>query len=246
MNSGQMPNEKSQLRRIAAIYSSESLAGLNEQYHTYLRDAIIPSGGGRSALEVGCGKGLWTASLCTLYDRLDVVDGSAELIAKVACLCTQRAHLTTHVAMAEEFFWWSSDTWQHIYMTFLLEHLKDPVSVLQMVPAHLDQDGMLFVAVPNADSVHRVLAQRAGLLRSTCELSEQDVIVGHRRVYTRDLLREHLHQAGFQIIEEKSMGLKPLTLKQLEVLPASVMAALCRSGDLVPCNAAYLTAVARP
>lgn len=246
MNSNQMPNERSRLKRIAAVYNSESLAGVNEQYHTYLRDVIIPSSGGRSALEVGCGKGLWTAILCTLYDRLDVVDGSSELVAEVIQRCTQHAHLTAHVAMAEEFFIRSSDTWQHIYMTFLLEHLEDPVSVLRMVHTHLDQDGILFVAVPNADSVHRVLALRAGLVRSTSELSDQDVIVGHRRVYTRDLLREHLHQAGLQIVEEKSIGLKPLTLKQLEVLPASVIAALCGSGDLVPCNAAYLTAVARP
>jgi 2-polyprenyl-3-methyl-5-hydroxy-6-metoxy-1,4-benzoquinol methylase len=246
MSLSQRLNEESRLRQIAAVYHSESLAGPNEQYHIYLRDAIIPSKGGHSALELGCGKGLWTTALCTLYDRLDVVDGSLELLADIARRCTQRASLTTHVALAEEFLLACSSTWQHIYMTFLLEHIEDPVSVLRIAHARLEQDGMLFVAVPNADSVHRVLALRAGLIRSTSELSDKDVLVGHRRVYTRDLLREHLREADFQIVEERPIGLKPLTLKQLEVLPSSVIAALCASGDLVPDNAAYLTAVARP
>jgi hypothetical protein len=147
--------------------------------------------------------------------------------------------------LAEEFLRTAFETWQHIYMTFLLEHVEEPVEVLRLARARLAEDGALFVAVPNADSVHRVLALRAGLIRSTTELSENDIRVGHRRVYTQCLLREHLRKANLRITLEKPVGLKPLTLQQLEMLPGAVIAALCASGDLAPANAAYLAVEAR-
>jgi hypothetical protein len=130
-------------------------------------------------------------------------------------------------------------------MTFLLEHVEDPVLLLRLARSRLAEDGVLFVAVPNADSVHRVLALRAGLIQSTTELSDNDLRVGHRRVYTQALLREHLRQANLRITVEKRVGLKPLTLKQLGPLPEAVIAALCQSGDLAPANCAYLAAEAR-
>lgn len=240
------PDEQSRVRQIAATYHAEALAGLNEQYHLYLRDQVIPVEGGRSALELGCGKGLWTQLLLQRYDRVDVVDGSPELLKSLVPGGNPRATMIAHAAMAEEFLVTCSNTWQHIYMTFLLEHLEDPVAVLQRVGMCLDPDGMLMVAVPNADSIHRVLALRAGMIRSTDELSANDILVGHRRVYTRDLLRAHLRRAGFLITEEKSIGLKPLSLKQLEGLSSPVQAALCASGDLARDHAAYLVALARP
>lgn len=238
--------ELARLDRIASMYHSESLAGANEQYHIELRDSVIPAGGGDSALELGCGKGLWTRVLCQRYERLDVVDGSAELLADVARSCAGRARLTTHTALAEDFLLAASETWQHIYMTFLLEHVEEPVELLRLARSRLAENGRLFVAVPNADSVHRILALRAGLIASTTELSENDLRVGHRRVYTQALLREQLSRAGLRITLETPVGLKPLTLKQLEGLPDRVIAALCASGDLVPANSAYLVAEAAP
>jgi len=77
-------------------------------------------------------------------------------------------------------------------------------------------------------------------------LSENDIRVGHRRVYTRRLLQEHLLSAGFRIAQEKPIGLKPFSLKQLEELPVPVIEALCASGDLAPDNAAYLAVIVRP
>jgi hypothetical protein len=176
---------------------------------------------------------------------LDVVDGSIELLAEVARCCTGGARLNTHAALAEEFLLATSGTWQHVYMTFLLEHVEEPVKLLRLARSRLAEDGVLFVAVPNADSVHRVLALRAGMIRSTTELSENDIRVGHRRVYTQSLLREHLCDAEFRVTLEKPVGLKPLALKQLEMLPSTVITALCTSGDLAPANPAYLVAEAR-
>ena len=234
-------DEQSKLEKIGPEYRDQDLLGLNELYHLAMRDQMIAPEGGDSVLEIGCGAGLWTRLLCKRYQQVDVVDGSSQLLEQVALENADApATLTTHHALIEDFEPAPDQTWQHIYMTYLLEHLADPVAVLHRIGQWLAPDGILFIAVPNADSLHRVLALRMGLIQRTDELSANDHRVGHRRVYTRPLLRAHSHQAGYQITKELSIGLKPFTLKQMEHLPAEVGKALAASGDLAPDHGAYL------
>lgn len=233
--------ELKNVQRMAPVYGSDALAGANEQYHLYLRDSVIPEEGGRSALEVGCGKGLWTEVLCERYDTVDVVEGSEELLAQVVERCRgRRAKLTTHGVLVEDFAPAEGRTWQHVYMTFLLEHLADPVSVLRRMKHWLAEDGSLFLAVPNANSVHRVIAVRMGLIRTADELSDNDRRVGHRRVYTPGLLRSQVEQAGFEVAEEKPIGLKVVSLRQMETWAPELVAGFCASGDLAGAHAAYI------
>ena len=234
-------DEQSKLEKIGPEYRGQDLLGLNELYHRAMRDKMISPKGGDSALEIGCGAGLWTRVLCMRYQQVDVVDGSSQLLEQVALEnAGAPATLNTHHALIEDFERAPGRAWQHIYMTYLLEHLVDPVAVLRQIGQWLTPDGVLFVAVPNADSLHRVLAFRMGLIQRADELSANDHRVGHRRVYTRPLLREHLQQAGYKITKELSIGLKPFTLKQMEHLPADVCEALATSGDLAPDHGAYL------
>jgi 2-polyprenyl-3-methyl-5-hydroxy-6-metoxy-1,4-benzoquinol methylase len=231
--------ERRRLERIQRTYMDAELAGANEQYHLYLRDRMIPGEGGRSALELGCGKGLWTERLCDLYDEVDVVDGSRQLLDRVAQEHGGRAaKLTTHCALVEEFA--AGRHWQHVYMTFLLEHLEDPVAVLGGLQRFMDGDSHLFIAVPNALSVHREAAVRMGLIETVDELSANDHKVGHRRVYTPDLLQEQVRAAGFRIDEVMYVGLKPVNLKQMKSWSEDMVWAFCASGDLCGEHAAYL------
>ena len=235
------------LEALASVYHSEELAGANEQYHLYLRDAVIPQTGGRTALEIGCGKGLWTVVLAQLYDTLDIVDGSEQLLAGVVAACAgRRAQITTHVALAEEFLSAGHKSWQHIYMTFLLEHVEDPFELLRRAGRRLERDGRLFVCVPNCLSVHRLVAYRAGLIRTPDELSDNDRRVGHRRVYSEDLLRRHLEEAELRILDMRGIGLKVASLAQMADWSPDVIDAFADSGDLAPGHAAYIAATAVP
>ena len=232
-------SEKSDLDQIAPEYRSETLLGLNEQYHLVMRDEIIPEQGGESALEFGCGAGSWTEVLCDKYDSVDVVEGSRELIEELESRGFG-GKLSTHHSLIEEFQPDSSKKWEHVFMTFLMEHLQEPVEALSGIKTYMEEGGSLFLAVPNANSFHRVLAYRAGLISSTDELSENDHRVGHRRVYTKKLLHQQVLDAGFSIAREWSIGFKPLALRQMEQLSPEVGKALAVSGDLAPAYCAYL------
>ncbi len=236
--------EQNRLREISKVYHSEQLGGVNETYHLYLRDQLIPAEGGTSALELGCGNGSWSRVLCQRYAELDIVDGSEDLLAFVKEECAGgQAVIRTHAQLVEEFLEQVTRGWQDIYMTFLLEHLVDPITCLRAACRLLEENGRMFLAVPNADSVHRILAVRAGIIQHQTNLSDSDKLVDHRRIYTRALLHEHIETAGLRITAEKAIGLKPLTLNQLSPLPENVVDALCLSGDLAPANAAYLAVI---
>ena len=230
------------LQKISGCYDSEGLDGVNERYHLQVRDSLIPNDGGISALELGCGKGLWSKVLCSRYGEVDIVDGSGELLEKVkhensGC----RAEVRIHRGLVEDFIHSAQRMWQHIYMTFFLEHVLEPVAVLAGVKKLLEENGCLFVVVPNAESLHRVIAHRMGMIESMGRLSDNDILVGHRRIYTIDMLRSQLLEAGYTITEERTVGLKPLNLGQMKEWPCDLVEAFCESADLSPQHGAYIT-----
>ncbi len=239
-------NERCRLDDIATHYTSDHLAGANETYHLVVRDAMIPVGGGESALEIGCGKGLWTKVLCDRYRRVDVVDSSQYLLDR---LCREnqnrQATLSVHCSLIEDFVMIEhKDKWDHIFLTFLLEHVEKPTELLRRLKTMLSPHGQLLIAVPNAESVHRMLACRMGLIQHTGELSENDILVGHRRVYTTSMLTKQVQDAGLNIDNAQTVGLKPLSLAQMTEWPQPLVAALCRSGDLVGRYGAYISITA--
>ena len=145
-----------------------------------------------------------------------------------------------HVNLIEEFLESPDRTWQYVYLTMLLEHMEVPIDILAKVKKACDPDGSIFVAVPNASSIHRIVAKRVRLISEIDELSKSDLKVGHRRVDNQDLLKHHLTETGFSIYKVIPVGLKPIMHQQMLVLSDSVLWALCQSGDLVPENPAYL------
>ncbi len=239
--------ERESIKRIAAVYHDSDLGGINLSYHVAVRDAMISEEGASSALELGCGNGLWTSVLCERYPLVDVVDGSPELLAHVACICQEQpATLNCHNVLVEEFQPPQDQKWEHIYLTFLLEHLRDPVSVLEHIRSWLARNGILFVAVPNARSIHRELAVKMGLLETVVALSDNDRRVGHRRVYTSSLLETQLAASGYSILCEKHIGMKPLSLGQMGDYPPALVRALCAAGHLAGKHAAYIGMQAIP
>jgi hypothetical protein len=100
----------------------------------------------------------------------------------------------------------------------VLEHVLDPVSVLERVRSLLAPGGRIFIVVPNARAFSRQLALHMGLLRELKELTRSDLDHGHRRVYDRPQLNRDLEAAGLQSISEGGILLKFLADFQLDEL----------------------------
>ena len=87
----------------------------------------------------------------------------------------------------------------------------------------------MFVTVPNAEVLNRRLGHLAGLLPDMQELSEHDLLLGHKRYYTVASLRNDVLQAGYIIQRLEGIYLKPLTTSQMISLNLDdkIIQALC-------------------
>jgi 2-polyprenyl-3-methyl-5-hydroxy-6-metoxy-1,4-benzoquinol methylase len=101
-------------------------------------------------------------------------------------------------------------------MSHVLEHIADPIFILKKIFGWLKPGAVLLVSVPNAKSLHRLVAVQMGLLKSEYELNTRDVELGHYRVYDKPLLMEHAQKAGFKILESGGYFLKPVSNGQIE------------------------------
>lgn len=165
---------------------------------------------GPEGLELGPADGQMTRFLLNDFKRLTVVEGSAELLAAIP----DKPNLTKVHSLFEEF---SPDRkFRTIIMEHILEHVEDPVNLLKMSLKWLDPSGKILIGVPNANSIHRLVAVKMGLLNNSRQLNERDFSLGHRRVYTRNTLKEDIEAAGLKILEMGGVFFKPLSNSQIE------------------------------
>jgi hypothetical protein len=90
----------------------------------------------------------------------------------------------------------------------------------------------MFIAVPNAEVLNRRLGHLAGLLDDVTTLSENDLLLGHKRFYTVSSLAADVERAGYGVDRLEGIYLKPFTTRQIVSLQLDrkVIDALCIVG----------------
>lgn len=79
----------------------------------------------------------------------------------------------------------------------VLEHLRDPSSLLDLVRSSLAPDGRVFISVPNIANV----TVRLGLLFGIFEYRDRGILDNtHLRFYTMRTIRREIERAGFRIL----------------------------------------------
>ena len=79
----------------------------------------------------------------------------------------------------------------------VLEHLRDPHHVLELVRRSLNDGGRVFISVPNIANV----TIRLGLLFGIFEYRERGILDNtHLRFYTMRTIRREIERAGFRIL----------------------------------------------
>jgi 2-polyprenyl-3-methyl-5-hydroxy-6-metoxy-1,4-benzoquinol methylase len=129
-----------------------------------------------------------------------------------------------------------------IVMSCIIEHVHDPSLVLRRAASWLADDGVILLIVPNQLSLHRRVGLRCGLLSSMEQLSEQDLSVGHRRLYTVDSLSDAIRAAGLETSGIEGIFLKPLSSAQMIDWPDSLLNAFDDMAHELRDYAAYLFA----
>lgn len=164
-------------------------------------------------LELGIGHGIALKGLAEHFNTVQVLEGSKEVI-------SDYSHVDGNIHITETYFedFSTEHRFHNIGMGFVLEHVDDPVALLIRYKSFLRDDGSLFAAVPNAASLHRVLAIKAGLLDDLHRMSEADLAFGHKRFFSYDKWMDLFAHAGLDVVTSKGLYLKPFSTGQLEML----------------------------
>jgi SAM-dependent methyltransferase len=209
-----MKTSMEKLDRIAADYhTNESIPDIHienlcqEYFIEWLLQQIAA---GSRMLELGYGDGIVTAALAKSGCELTVLEGSATLVDRA-----RRAHPTVNCvhSLFEDFR--SDRAYDVILASHVLEHVDDPQAILRLISSWLSETGKIIIVVPNRNSLHRQLAVVMGLQPELDTLSKRDLMVGHQRVYSLQILENDIRSAGLMPVDSAGFFLK--------VLPNSMM-----------------------
>ncbi len=193
------------------------------------------------AVEIGCGNGYSTERLLKLFPGLKVVEPSRKNVAlmkrRIGREIDCQSCLLEELDIQQKF--------DQVIFLNVIEHVEDPVASLRSIERLLTDEGQVFISAPNCMSLNRRAGYRMGLLGSYAALAPKDYALGHRRVYTVEMMLEHIEAAGLKCSQMKGVYLKPLPESQMVALGESVVQAFYSLGEDVPEYCANLLAVAR-
>ena len=164
---------------VADIYGSEYFDSAHA-VDVKLLESWIPRDS--TVIDIGCGRGFWTKEVAKIAKEVVGIDRDSNLIE----IAKQNKPDNVEFIVGDV-----SDTlsFDIAILFHILEHIDDPVEFLKSLPVN-----SLIIEVPDHEfDFLNVVRKRNSLPYYT----DAD----HVREYTREMLREDLGKAGFQIIE---------------------------------------------
>ena len=125
-----------------------------------------------------------------------------------------------------------------VIMSALLHEVPDAIRFLESAIQIGLPDCKYLIAVPNAESIHRQLAHRAGLIENLLEPSDLQKELQQPRSFTQSSLTLELESVGLKVEHIETMIFKPFTHQQMQdILDANIVSedviyAMCKMDDL--------------
>jgi len=236
MQLDQLTDETARLETIAGDYDpsnpDEEFDYFTKRLHV---EVIGPWLHGDHVLEMGCATGELTSLMAPLAQRYDVVEGSPRNVAAAEARVPGARFFTS---LWEDFA--PDDLYSDILLICALEHVAEPVPILDRAATWLRPGGRMHVVVPNAGSLHRLVGVEMGILSRPDELSESDHRIGHRRVYDVHGLLDDVSAAGLRPRHWQGIFLKTLSNAQMLGWDWALIHALHAVGQRLPDRCAEL------
>lgn len=186
-----------------------------------------------STLELGIGHGFTVNLLSDFYRDYAVIDASPAVIAKF-----RKEYPLSKAKVIESYFetFSSERKYDVVVLGFVQEHVDDPKAILRHFRQFANPGARFYIAVPNAESLHRRLGHEAGLLPDIMTLGTGDLALGHKRLYSVASLTKELEDCGFCVTRKEGIFLKPFTTEQIKSLKLSqdIINGMCRVGVTYP------------
>lgn len=198
-----------------------------------------------NCLELGSYQGSFTKRLLEHFDDLTCVEASDQAIAVMKESLGDRVrsiHGTFETVTLPT-------RYDNIVLTHVLEHLDDPVGVLERVNREwLTDDGRLLLVCPNANAPSRQIAVKMGLISHHSAVTDAEREHGHRITYSLDTLERDARSAGLDVIYRTGIFFKALAnfqwdrLLQTDIISDEYLEGCYQLGQVYPdlCSSIFL------
>lgn len=174
------------------VYTFKDFEGSSHRILMELIGRHVPRGG--KLLDLGAAGGELGASLRERFDRTIGFEYNVD------CAATLRSCFDAVVIADLEKVKRLPVNADAIVLADVLEHLRSPTSVLQLVRESLAPAGRVFISVPNIANI----TVRLGLLFGVFEYRDRGILDStHLRFYTKRTIRREIEKAGFRILETR-------------------------------------------
>jgi 2-polyprenyl-3-methyl-5-hydroxy-6-metoxy-1,4-benzoquinol methylase len=176
--------------------------------HYYILKSFIPFFRQGNILELGSFKGDFTRRLLSFFNDITCVEASDEAI-EIA-----KREFGYKVKFINDLFEkvFLSEKYDNIILTHVLEHLDNPIKVLQRINEEwLSDNGRLFLVCPNANAPSRQIAVKMGLISHNSAITTTEKEHGHRITYTLDTLERDVKISKLKVVYRSGVFFKALS-----------------------------------
>lgn len=108
------------------------------------------------------------------------------------------------------------ENYDFIVLSSLLHEVEEPEKLLKSIYQICSEATIVHVNVPNANSLHRLLAKEMGLIQDVHELSNLQKTMQRNSVFDLNSLCDIVNKCGFQVMQKGTYFPKLLSAGQME------------------------------
>jgi 2-polyprenyl-3-methyl-5-hydroxy-6-metoxy-1,4-benzoquinol methylase len=209
--------KQQEIEAYQSAYTASNFEVIQAQYRKRLLLELLEKHQPKRMLEVGCG---WDtiANSWSGFEHLCIVEPGSEFAAKAR---QDMAH-NNKVTVVQHFLEDATEQLQADYdlilLSSLLHEVPDPEALLLSAKSLCNPHTLVHVNVPNAKSMHRLLALEMGLIDTLYTPSELQKTFKQPRIFDVQSLKSLAELAGFNVVSEGSFFMKPFTHAQMHTL----------------------------
>jgi 2-polyprenyl-3-methyl-5-hydroxy-6-metoxy-1,4-benzoquinol methylase len=175
--------------------------------HPFMLKSFLPFFRQGNLLELGSYKGNFTKRFIPYFKDITCVEASSEAME------ISKKELGDQIKFINALFETVTlpETYDHIILTHVLEHIDDPVGLMKRINNEwLSEKGRFFLVCPNANAPSRQIAVKMGLISHNAAVTPAEKEHGHRITYTLDTLERDAKAAGLNVVHRSGIFFKAL------------------------------------
>lgn len=192
----------------------------------------------QNILEIGCGNE--PLFQYVKNSRFTVVEPAQKFFDNAVALANGSERINCIHGFFEDVVKEISDDYDMILCSGLLNEVEDPNGLLRAIVRVCNKNTLVHINVPNANSMHRLLAKEMGILQSVYDFSQNNIDLQQHYVFDCKELRKITKSNGFEIMEEGSYFIKPFAHNQMfqmmekEIISEAVLEGLYKFVKYMP------------